>query len=195
MKTDYTKLEKDNSFKKSYINSTLWWKNILLAPPILLLFGGLIGIIYIFHLDKLVSWYILPYLILFVVGTILLKATKKYLQKGMMTTPGSFIVCLAKPIGEKDGYTYAAFVKDTHRHNKHYINNETKDLSFDEIIASGQPFTKKSMPLGEKEIYIRAYPTKEITKRNASWREEDIFPILYIDDKYTFVIKKKDLIA
>lgn len=196
---DYAKLEKDYSFKKGYINNTLWWKSILMVPPVCFLFAGLVGILYLFNLDQLVSWYIIPYLIFFVVGTVLLKAIKKYIQKTMISKPESFLICLAKPIGEKAGNTYAAFVKDTHRHNKYYIADEIKDISLDEILVTyNEPFAKRTVLVRDEEnnteLYVRAFPTKDINKRNPAWREDDLFPVLYIDDKYTFIIKKKDLV-
>ena len=196
---DYAKLEKDYSFKKNYLNSTLWWKNILMIPPVCLLFVGLVGILYLFNLDKLVSWYIIPYLLLFVVGTILLKAMKKHIQKTAINRPDSFLICLAKPIGEKDGYTYTAFVKDSHRHNKHYIANEIKDISTDDILNNhNAPFRKKTVLIHNDEsgsdLCIRAYTNRDLNRRSSTWREDGLIPVLYIDDKYTFIIKKKDLI-
>ncbi|MFV0419559.1 MAG: hypothetical protein ACK5KT_12630 [Dysgonomonas sp.] len=194
----YAKLEKDYSFKRSYLNNTPWWKNILMVPPILLLFVGLAGILYLFHLDKLVSLYILPYLVLFVIGTVLLKATKKHIQKTKMTVPESFRVCLAKPIWEKSGLVYTIYANDTHRHNKHYINNLVNKISADEFAGEhGSAPKDKSLLIHDNEnnadYYLRIFEAKNITKRNQSWREEYLFPILHIDDKYTFIIKKKDL--
>lgn len=196
---DYEKLEKDYSFKKSYLTNTPWWKNILMVAPVCLLFVGLAGILYLFNLDKLVSWYIIPYLLLFVVGTILLKAIKKHIQKTAINKPDSFLICLAKPIGEKDGYTYAAFVKDSHRHNKYYIANEIKDISLDNILNNyNEPFRKKTVLIHNDEtgsgLYIRAFLNRDLNRRSSTWREDELIPVLYIDDKYTFIIKKKDLI-
>lgn len=196
---DYAKLEKDYSFKKSYLTDTPWWINLLMVAPVCLLFVGLIGILYLFNLDKLVSWYIIPYLLLFVVGTILLKAIKKHIQKTAINKPDSFLICLAKPIAEKEGYTYIAFVKDSHRHNKHYIANELKDISPDDILNNyDKAFRKKTMLIHNDEtnsdLYIRAYTNRDLNRRSATWREDQLIPVLYIDDKYTFIIKKKDLV-
>lgn len=197
---DYVKLEKDYSFKKSYLDQTLWWKNILIIPPICLLFVGLVGILYLFNVDKLVSIYIIPYVAVFAIGTIWLKAIKKHIQKVMMTAHGAFNICLAKPIGEKDGYTYVAFTNDHHRHDKYYINNLVNDISLEKLLLEQKVSLKrKSVQIThDKEsgasFYIRAYFNKDIDKRNASWRENDHFPVLYIDERYTPIIKKRDLV-
>lgn len=197
---DYAKLEKDYSFKKSYLKNTPWWKTILMLPPTCFLFVGLIGILHLFNNEMLASWYIIPYLAFFVIGTIWLKAMKRHIQKTMMATEGSFHVCLAKSIGEKDGYVYSAFTNDSRRHDKYNIINIAKGLSLDEILSKqNEPFKKKTVLVQDEEngtnIYIRAYFNNDITKRNPDWRENELFPVLYISDKYTFIVKKKDLIV
>lgn len=197
---DYAKLEKDYSFKKSYLKNTPWWKTILMLPPVCFLFVGLIGILYLFNNEMLASWYIIPYLAFFVIGTIWLKAMKRHIQKTMMATEGSFHVCLAKSIGEKDGYVYSAFTNDSRRHDKYNIINIAKGLSLDEILSKqNEPFRKKTVLVQDEvngtNIYIRAYFNNDITKRNPDWRENELFPVLYINDKYTFIVKKKDLIV
>ncbi|MDR2953718.1 MAG: hypothetical protein LBV43_01385 [Prevotella sp.] len=195
---DYAKLEKDYSFKRSYLNNTPWWKNLAMLPPVLLLFAGLIGILYLFRNDMLASLYIIPYIVLFVLGTIFLKTTKGYIQKQKINKEGAFRVCLAKPFWEKSGHVYVAFVTDSHRYNKHYINNLVKNISLDSIIEKYSPSMKRQSHLVHDEesnmdFYIRIYDDKDITKRNATWRDEYLFPVLYIDDQYTYIIKKKDL--
>lgn len=197
---DYAKLEKDYSFKKNYLKNTPWWKTILMLPPVCFLFVGLIGILYLFNNEMLASWYIIPYLAFFVIGTIWLKAMKRHIQKTMMATEGSFHVCLAKSIGEKDGYVYSAFTNDSRRHDKYNIINIAKELSLDEILSKqNEPFKKKTVLVQDEvngtNIYIRAYFNNDITKRNPDWRENELFPVLYINDKYTFIVKKKDLIV
>ena len=196
---DYIKLEKDFDFKRAYLNQTMWWKNILMVPPICLLFIGLVGMLYLFHYDKLASLYVIPYLAVFLIGTILLKAIKKHIQKTIMTTKDAFHICLAKSIGEKEGYIYTTFVNNSRRHDKYYITNLAKDISLDDLLSTQPaPFKKRSVLIksdNDTEIYVRAYFKKDIDKRNRDWKEEEYFPVLYIDTKYTFIVKKKDLIS
>ncbi|MBK5720511.1 hypothetical protein JGH11_06470 [Dysgonomonas sp. Marseille-P4677] len=196
---DYAKLEKDYSFKMSYLKNTQWWKTILMLPPVCFLFVGLIGILYLFNNDMLVSWYIIPYLIFFVIGTIWLKTMKKHLQKTMMATEGSFHICLAKPIGEKGGYVYTVFANNSRRHDKYNIINLAKELSLDDILDKHkESFKKKSILIhnedNDSDFFIRAFFNNDLTKRNPDWREDNLFPVLYINDKDTFIVKKKDLI-
>lgn len=197
---DYVNLEKDYGFKRFYLSKTPWWKNTIMVPPILLLFTGLAGILYLFHYDKLVSLYIIPYLILFVVGTILLKSIKRHILKKAMTVPESFHVCLAASIGEKDGYIYSIFVNNNRRHDKYYITNLAKDMSLHDLLEQNGNVSFKTKaglihdPARDIDIYVRAYQKKEVTKQNAGWSlNEGYFPVLYIDDKYVPVIKRRDL--
>lgn len=171
-----------------------------MISPICFLFVGLAGILYLFHYDKLVSLYIIPYLLLFVVGTIWLKAIKRHIQKTMMAVEGAFHVCLAKPIEDRDGYIYVVFVNDAHRHDRHYASKlvqsieSTQDKLMNEYHALAR---KKSVLIKDDDIgshfYVRAYLMKDIDKLNATWEQDDYFPVLFIDEKDTFVIKKKDL--
>lgn len=200
MKTnDYAKLEKDYDFKRSYLNKTLWWKSILMVAPICFLFAGLVGILYLFNSDLLVSFYTIPYLILFVIGTIWLKAMKKHIQKAAMAKEGAFHVCLAASVGDKDGYTYAIFVNNTRRYDKYYITNLAKGISLHDILAKNNaPFKKEAIMIHDEEsdtdMYMRAYQKKEIAKKNIGWStDEGYFPVLYINDKDVPVIKRKDL--
>lgn len=197
---DYTGLEKDLNFKRIYIANTLWWKNMVMLPPVLFMFIGLAGLLYLFQLDKLLSFYAIPYLLLFSIGTIWLKAMKKHLQKTMMAQPGAFHICLAASIGEKDGYTYTAFVNDRKRHDQQYITKLAKELSFHEIVSDKAAYKKKAIRLNKENddtcIYIKAYNTKSLIKRNAGWSfQEGYVPILFINEDNVPIIKRKHLIG
>lgn len=198
--SDFVKLEKDYLFKKDYLNKTPWWKSVLLVPPTLFLFAGLVGILYLFNYDMLVSWYIIPYLLLFVIGTIWLKAIKKHIQKTKIDTSGSFLVCVGKEIEERGGDVYIAFVTDSRRHNLHYLNTPVKEISLDDILEKYDPsiLKKKSVLIGGEEegtsMYVRAFSNSKVKKANAKWQEEGYLPILFIDERYTFIIKRKDIL-
>ncbi len=196
---DCAALEKDYNFKKSYLNKTLWWKNLSMLPPVLIMFIGLAGLLYLFQYDKLYSLYAIPYVLLFAIGTIWLKAMKRYLQKAAMAVPGAFHVCLAATIGEKKDVLYAIFVNNTRRYDKHYITNLAQNISLHEILSENkEPFLKKAVLIHDKEsdtdIYVRAYSKKDVVKQNAGWSlDEGYFPVLFIDEKNVPVIKRKDL--
>ncbi len=196
---DYAALEKDSNFKKSYLSKTLWWKNLSMLPPVLIMFVGLAGLLYLFQYDKLYSLYAIPYILLFAVGTIWLKALKTYLQKAAMAAPEAFHVCLAATVGEKKDVLYAVFVNNTRRYDKYYITNLAQNVSLHEILSEyKEPFFKKAILIHDKEsdtdIYVKAYEKKHVVKENAGWSlDEGYFPVLFIDEKNVPVIKRKDL--
>lgn len=170
-----------------------------MLPPVLIMFIGLAGLLYLFQYDKLYSLYAIPYVLLFAIGTIWLKAMKRYLQKAAMAAPGAFHVCLAATIGEKEGVLYAVFVNNNRRCDKHYITNLAQSVSLHEILSENkEPFLKKAVLIHDKEsdtdIYVRAYGKKNVVKQNAGWSlGEGYFPVLFIDEKNVPVIKRKDL--
>ncbi len=195
---DYAKLEKDVKFRRSYYSATKWWKNPALIAPIILMFGGLVGIMYLFNMDKLISLSVIPYLLLFAVGTILFKAIKMNLQKRKMAESGSFHICLAIPVEDRNGYTYAVFTNDTHRYNKHYIKNLLKDISLEDIIEKYELTAKNKSVMvkdieNQAEYYIRGFKIKELTKANSKWEDDGFFPVLFIDEADTLIVKSKDL--
>jgi hypothetical protein len=198
--SDYAGLEKDYDFKRSYFNNTLWWKTLSVLPPVLLLFVGLAGIIYLFKSGMPVSLYIIPYLLLFTIGTIWLKAAKRHILKVSIAVEGAFHICLAAPIGDKDEYIYAALVNDIRRHDKYYITNLAKNMSLHKLpFEHDVSFKKEAVLIHNREndidIYVKAYKKKAVTRRNAGWSlGEGYFPVLYIDNKNIPVIKRKDLV-
>jgi hypothetical protein len=198
---DYASLEKDYDFKKTYLGNTLWWKTLPMLPPVLIMFIGLAGLLYLFQYDKLFSLYAIPYVLLFAAGTIWLKAMKRHLYKAAMAVSGAFHVCLAAPVGEKDGYLYAAFVNNTRRYDKYYIINLAGEVSLHDLLAGNKaPFRKKAVLVHGKEsdaeIYVRAYLKKEVVKRNGGWSLGDgYFPVLFISENDVPVIKRKDLVG
>ena len=117
-----------------------------------------------------------------------------------MTTEGAFHICLATPLGDKGDYTYAAFANNTRRHDKYYITNLVKEISLHDLLAKHEVSFKKEAILihdeeSDSDIYVKAYPKKEINKRNAGWSlSEGYFPVLYINDKNVPIIRRKDLV-
>ena len=194
---DCVKLEKDRAFKYEYLRRTAWWKTILLIAPSLFLFLGLFGMVYLLKLDLLISWYTLPFGVLFVIGTIWLKAIKKHIQKTKVDDAANFHVCMAKTIGIKDGYVYFIFANNEKRHNEHYISTLAKDISLDDVDEAEISQAKKKAVLFRNEnedagIYMKAYTASSITKQNKDWEKDNSFPVLAIDEKQVAVIKRKD---
>ena len=195
---DCVKLEKDRALKLDYMRNTPYWKNFLFVAPSCILFIGLVGAIYLLKLGMLVSWYVIPFLVLFVFGTIWLKGVKKHILKTKVDDPANFHVCIGISVGEQGGYTYIIYANNEKRHNEHYISTLAEDypLSFfskDQLQqAKKQPIFVYEEAL-DKEIHLKAFKTSDISKRHARWNSEDGLPLFAIDERQVVIIKKKDL--
>lgn len=194
--TDYMKLEGDFAFKRSYLNRTAWWMNGLLIAPTLFLFLGLAGVMYLLNNDMLLSWYVIPYLVFFVIGTVWLKAVRRHIRKSRMAVEGAFRVCLAKAVGEKDGYVYTVFTNGNKRHNEHLIKQLGDSLNVDEMPEQRMA-RKRSVAMRDEasdtDFYLRAFQKGDLRKYNPKAGEGRVFPVLFIDTKYTFVVRGQDL--
>lgn len=196
--SDCVQLEKSKPFKRDYLKGIYWWKSILLIAPACFLFVGLAGVIYLLEEQMLATWYVIPYVAFFVVGTIWLKAVKKHLQDKVLNAEGTFLVCMAARFLEKDGYVSVVFTTGDKRHDNHFIKkianklSSGNNLSETDLTAS----RKKALPQHDDEsgtdFYVRTYFHANLSRRNAHWRDEDTFPILYINPKKVEVIKKRD---
>lgn len=193
--SDYIKLEKDNSFKGKYLRMTWWWKTPLIIAPILILFTGIIGLIYCLNSNLLLSLYAIPYIIVFLLGTIWFKAVKKHILKSKLNENNAFKVCISKRFATINGYVYLLFTNGQKRHNEYFINNIVDDLSGENIelpqLKSGHSTTIRNIE--DSEIMITKISVNKLKKSTIDTNNEDIIPLIYIDNKNTFVILKKDL--
>lgn len=189
------RLENDIPFKKDYLNKISWWKSPLIIAPSLLLFLGLAGMIYLTRYDMLLTPYLIPFVLVFLAGTIWLKAVKKHLQKIRLDDEKAFKVCMAHPVAQERGYTCFVFETEQKRHNSFYI----KQLSANLNIHTDNLYLYKKRPILQNDpvsgisYYIIAYQTTNVHKQNSSWKEGAPLPVLYVDHLNVFVIKGKYL--
>lgn len=196
--SDCVQLEKSKPFKRDYMKGVYWWKSILIIAPACFLFVGLAGVLYLLEQQMLVTWYVIPYIVFFVLGTIWLKAVKKYLQDKTLNAEGAFLVCMAARFLEKDGYVSVVFTTGDKRHDNHFIKKIANKLSSDNNFSEADmAASRKKAICGhddelDVDFYIRTYFHANLTRRNIQWRDQDTFPVLYINPKKVEVIKKRD---
>lgn len=194
---DCVKLENDKKFKKKYLVRTAWWKNLAVVAPSLILFLGLFGLLYLTKYDMLLSYYSIPFVIVFLFGTIWLKSVKRYVQNKKMEDVDAFKVCFAKSVKKDKRYTYFIFTKGQKRHNEYFIKELSRIVDVDkQTINCKKKAVSLNLPddLSEEACFIIAYPTLDIKKQNVNWDENCILPILYIDNENVFIIKGKDIL-
>lgn len=195
---DYSKLEKSNAFKKSYYSKTIWWFHLSMIAPLLLIFIGTVGLVYLVKQQLLASFYTIPYFLLFILGTVLLRVVKQHLFKTTVDKENSYLICVAKNIEEKDGYVYTLFVTDKRRHDANVVSHLSKKIDCAKLVSDHQLAAQKTAILIDDEktgenFYLRAYAIYNINKRCADWKEKGSFAVLYIDERNVPIVKKIDL--
>lgn len=157
------KLENSEKLKKKIFGKDIW-RNYAIIPPSLVLFSGITGLVYLLNIDKLISVYCIPFVIIFLLGTIWLKATQKYIIKKKTTDAETFILCLSIPLKEEGGETIMIFSTGKNRNNKHYLEKEKQDiLQNPDIDLSG--ISQTVYQIDDSDIYLTTLPKiKKIIK-------------------------------
>lgn len=151
------RLEKDKKFRKKFYAKELW-KSYAIVPPSGILFVALFGFLYLFNMDRLVSAYAIPFVILLILGTIWLKATRKYILNQKISDNEPFAICLTIPLMKKDGKTIMMFSAGNNRLNKYYLEKEKKEILMrfesDPDYVNFTSAKKSLQPIPDTDIYI-----------------------------------------
>lgn len=197
--TEYQKLEDNKAFKRYYLSKTLWWAEYAFVPPALLMFIGLAGIMYMAYNESLWGWTGVPYILVFVLGAIWLKAIKKYVQTKILEDKTKYLLCAGRALFDLDGRYYFIFSKGSKRHNETLINKLTESLSVESFTSENLKIAKSraiNIPIDrddDVEIFLKAIPISNVNKANNENIGGGIIPLLYISDKDIFVARNKDL--
>lgn len=193
--SDLAKLENNKKLKKDYLNKTLWWKTPLLIAPVCFLFIGLAGLLYLHKIDMLISYYSIPFVLVFAIATIWLKSVKRYIVNTKLAVQGSYLVCAAKAVETDSQYAYVVFVTSAQRHYEHHVSKLASGLTKEDIASIKMQAGHKTAVLynedGEAPYYAKAFKLKDINKQCSNWNEEKAIPLLFVDEKYVFIINKK----
>lgn len=121
------KLENNIKLKKRIFSKNIW-KNYAFLPPSLMLFAGIVGLVYLFKMDYLLTLYSIPFIIIFFIGTVWFKSTKRYLINKRISEADSFKVCMCLPVTAENKKQVYMFSIGNNRNNKYYLEEEKKDL-------------------------------------------------------------------
>lgn len=182
-------LEKDKAFVKSQMPFSLKWKSWLYVGPILLIFMSIFSVLYLLENGKLATWYVAPYIAVFMIATIWFKAVRKHLLTTFMNTPDNFIAAFAKPVLVDKYKVYALFSAGANRHNANFIEHQSTLVSsgYADLIPQLKP--GQALPLfsdndnAADNLYISCQRNFNVRKNNIGWNEKDSFPILLINKK------------
>lgn len=183
------KLEKSVKLKKKIFSKNIW-KNYAIIPPALILFIGILGIVYLLNIDQLVSFYTIPFLIIFILGTIWLKAVRKYLINKKISETETFIVCLAIPFAQKGRDTILLFSTGKNRNNRHYLEKEKRELL--ETRTDYDIANTKIVPTPKEDIFLTNFPLNKKLSISAG-KPADSYRIVYTDDNSIHFLTNDDL--
>ncbi len=155
---DIKRLENNTKLKKKIFNKNIW-KNYAIIPPAIVLFTGILGVVYLLNIDKLLTWYAIPFLVIFALGTIWLKSTRRYIINKKISDNKEFFICLSIPLIKKDNKTIMLFSTGKNRNNKYYLEKEKKDILDSEngTIDLSHVNTKPE-PVNGSDIFIVQLP-------------------------------------
>ena len=155
------RLEKNEKFRSKFYAKEVW-KNYAIVPPSGVLFIALFGFLYLFNIDRLISLYAIPFIVLLLLGTIWLKATRKYIINQKLSEEKPFVICLSIPLMTKDGKTIMMFSTGNNRLNKYYLDKEKKEIlgrmSSDADYLNFNLSKKSLFAISDTDIYL-IYPS------------------------------------
>lgn len=171
MNTDkINKLENNIKLKKKILSKGVW-KNYAIVPPSLVLFVGILGIVYLLNTDKLISLYSIPFILIFIIGTIWIKAVRRYIINKKISDNTTFLVCpaiLFKKEGKKKAILFSI---GRNRHNKYYLEKERKELLDNQTNLSFSG--KQARQIEGSDIFMMELPvTEKILKKRHNSNDE-----------------------
>lgn len=187
-------IEKDKSFKYSQVPFSYKWKSWLYLGPVLLLFMSLFCIIYLLNTGMLVSWYVAPYIVIFIIATIWFKAVRKYILKKMVEDPERLLLAYSKPVLVDEYKVYALLSTGANRHNMQFIEHQSKTVNsiFADLIPALKPGKALPLPLdtgdGADELYLFCLRKFTVKKKIPQWNQEDVFPVVLINKKQVKIL-------
>jgi len=150
-------IEKNKKFKSYILNKNIW-KNYAFIPPALVLFTGLFGLVFLYKNEIIISWYSVPFIIIFAIGTIWFKATRKYLLSKKIEDTSSFFVCTTTVLVTKKQKSIILFTTNNNRHSESYIEKQKREILENLDFEKDSLFSKvkkgKFMPIKNNDIYI-----------------------------------------
>lgn len=188
-------LEQDKHFRISQMPFHKRWKTPLYIAPVLLLSISLFCILYLFNTDRLMQWYTIIYVLIFVTGTIWFKAVKKLITKQFITKPQNVITVVATPILVDEFRVYALFSTGKQRHSPSFIKKQAENLSNTYADIIPHLTEKKTLPILQQDdthedpIHLCCIRKRLVTKKHPEWTKTNLFPAVLITESVIKPIK------
>lgn len=183
----------ENKKLKQYVFGKGIWKNYAFVPPSLVLFAGLFGLIYLYKEDLLLSWHSIPFIVIFALGTIWFKATRRYLVNKKIEETSSFVICASVLLTDVKRNSLLLFSTNNHRQNINYLEKQKKDLlgdaDFNPELILNQLKKEKYIPLNNDNLFVTQ---QHIRKELFNGLKETPY-IIIINNSFLQILKKQDL--
>jgi len=181
-----TKLENSTKLKKKILSKGIW-KSYSFIPPSLVLFVGILGLIYLFRMDYLLTNYSIPFVVIFAIGTIWFKSTKRYLVNKRIADSTVFLVCLCIPLKKSGKNTIFLFSTGKNRNNKYYLEKEKRDLleRYNDLELFNEK--DKAVKIDGTDLYTM------ITQPPKASGSDEIYWIVYSGDENINFLSSKDI--
>lgn len=180
-----SKIEKNIKFK-NYLSNKNIWKNYAFVPPALILFIGLFGLIYLYKENILISWRSVPFIIIFTLGTIWFKATRKYFLDRKKEKIKSILICTTTILVTTKQKYIILFTTNNNRHNQSYIDRKKEEilekLDFTDNSLLDQIKKNKFTSINDNDLFIAQ--SSYITRK---------YPVAIINNESLFFIKTSNL--
>lgn len=202
---DLKKIENNTKIKKKYLPKHFWLKSGGIYPPSIFLFFALFGLVYLLNYDLLLTFYAIPFVVLFLLATIWLKTTKKYILNKLFAEEGTYLVCLSAVVKEDDKLITSVFTTNSTRHNKYFARDLAKQIQESNIIDSDLFTNRKGIEKNKavlvvdennllpSNVYIVHLNKAEILKARAGWSSDEVFPLFYVQNNQVLLINHKDM--
>lgn len=192
------KLEGENRFKRYYMPKSTWLKSGVIIPPVILLLFASFSLKYLFERELLLSWYAVPYVVLFIASVVFLKMTKQYATKKELNREGRYLICQARNVLIDGKNVYSVFTTDENRHDKYYVDKLAKrlaDVEMPELTFKSSAHSLNLDAVGGEttNCYIKVFLSADIERKNAQWNNSGSFQVMFVDKKHVSVIPYSDL--
>ncbi len=182
-------IEKNKKFWR-YVLSKGVWKNYAFVPPSLVLFGGLFGLLYLYQSDRLLSWYSSPFVIIFTIGTIWFKSTRKYLVDRKIKNISRLVICAPVVLSKVGRVTFLLFSSNNDRHRLNFNEQKkSKILENKNFLNDIELRLKKgtvALLPDNSNIFIIKYLSNIFTKRSI-----DDVCVVFIDEQEVQFVSKR----
>lgn len=189
-KKTLSELEKDRKFKRAAIPTSFVYKNFLIVAPCLVIFVGLLGILFLMKNNLLLSYYSIFYIACFLLGTIWLKSIRQYIVNNIFKKENGFLTCWAALIKEDKKNAYYIFTTGNKRHDYFYIEKIKKnidnepELFLSEKIKHTSVVSITNILMSDQDVYITKQSKSMIKRRNPNYSFDKSLPLLVIDQKH-----------